>query len=123
MTTSGAVVIKAGANVSSVIQGEGLTGKDADTLINQFINEAESYVNVQTRFNWTDQYSSLNADVQKLLDETVSNIAAIYCIEYDMSGYTSRAEALTMINVLWDRVGLNIQFLKNTEKTDFIKDA
>jgi len=116
MTTSGSVVIKAGANVNEA-------GLSAANAIPQFINEAESYVNIQTRYNWTDNYAALNDDVKKLLDETVSNIAAIYCIEYDMSGYTSRAEALTMLNVLWDRVGLNIQFLKNTEKTDFIKDA
>ena len=113
MTTSGAVILKAGANVSSVL---------IDPDINQFINEAESYVNIQTRFNWTDAYGSLNDDVKQILNETVSNLAAIYVINYDPDAI-GRSTAVSKINVLWDRVQKNIQFLKNTEKTDFVKDA
>ncbi len=72
---------------------------------------------------WIDAYSGLNADVKLILEETVSNLAAIYCIQYDMSGYTSRGEAEDMISVLRDAAIRNLSLLKNKNKQDFINDA
>ena len=117
MTTSGAVLTKAGANVSSTMK------TDAGLEIEQFITEAENYVNAVTRINYPDSYSGLNADVKNILNDVVSSKAAMFCITFDMSGYTSRFEAETMLDVLDDAVLKGISLIKDKKQTDFIDGA
>ncbi len=96
MMISGASVIrKCGAGLRNSISGA--------TYTDDFISQAESFVNNATRFDWSTAYAALAAEVKHTLTEAVSNLAAIYMINYDMGGYTSRTEAEIMINVLKQR--------------------
>lgn len=112
--TSGSVVYKAGANVSSSIT--------EDQWI-ELINQAEGYINTVTRINYVDTYSGLNDDVKKILQDAASCHAAISAINFDMSGYTSRSEAQTMLDVNWARLMENIELLKDKKYTTFITEA
>ena len=118
MALSGACLLKAGANVDSKF-----TGTDAETNWNELIAQAESFINTVTRINYTDTYASLNADVQKILEDAAACHAAIGAIMYDMSGYTSRAEAQTMLDVNWARLMEDVNLLKDKKHTDFINSA
>lgn len=104
MCSSGAIVRKAGANANSTAIASG-------ALLHQFSEEAESYINVASKLNFTDLYSTLNDDVKKLLDQTSSDMAASYLITYDMSGYTNIKEATTMLDFYRDRINQNIELL------------
>src|SRR3990167_10200819 len=95
---------KEGKNVST-----GIT----ETIRNSFILQAESLINAVTRFNWTDAYASLNADVKYILTEAASNLVAMYSINYDMSAYASRNEAETMLNLLRDKALLCLALLED----------
>jgi len=99
------------------------TTASAEAYTNDFISQAESTINVMTRYNWSDAYSGLNTDVKKILSETASNLAAIYIINYDMGGYTSRTEAEDMINVLRDIALRNISILRDLKQQDFMNGA
>lgn len=124
MATSEGCLLKAGANVSDVFSADGTSGRTADTLWNELIEQAESYINVVTRYNWTDVYTAgLNVDVQKILQDLTTNLAAIYAIQYDMSNYASREYAETMIDVLWDRSLYIISLLRDKKPQDFMKNA
>lgn len=114
--TSGAVKVKAGANVNTTITAN-------DTAIEQWVNQAESYINVATRTNWTDTYSSLNADTKKVLEEAASSHAAMYMISYDMGGYSSLAEATTMLDVLEDKRDQCIKLLLQKENANFLTES
>ncbi len=109
------VLRKAGANASSTATAEDYT--------NDFIAQAESVINVMTRYNWSDAYASLNDDVKGILKEAASNLAAIYVINYDMSGFTSRAEAETMIDILWANFQRDIKLLEDQANQTFVKNA
>jgi len=61
--------------------------------------QAECYLNTLCRFNFSDNFASLNIDVKYLLSEYVARYTAMCGILYDMSGYTTRLEAEDMINV------------------------
>ena len=124
MATSGACILKAGFNVNSqFVSGAGLYGTTSEEKWEQFINEAESYVNAATRINYTDTYASLNDDVKKIFAEAVTCLAACYAINYDMSGYTSRIEAQTMLDYLTERANRCINLIKDKKQTDFINAA
>jgi len=114
---SGPVLVKAGANVSSVMT------VDAGKEVEQFIREAESYVNAVTRINISGPYAALPEEVKHIYNDVISSKAAMNCIAYDMSGYTSRYEAETMLDVLNDSVLKGISLLKNKQVTTFINGA
>jgi|SRR3990167_3891363 len=113
--TTAEVQRKAGAGASS-------TSK-AEAYVNDFMTQAESEINALTRYNWSDNYASLNADVKGVLKEAASNLAAIYVIVYDMSGYNSRTEAEDLINVLRDAYLRCIGILRDKKAQDFMNGA
>ncbi len=117
-TTNTLVEYKAGANASAVSKAEAYT--------NEYIAQAEAYINVLTEHIWavdTAAFAALNAQVSKLLSEAASNLAAIYVIQYDMSGFTTRIEAEDMINTLFARFVQAIELLKQISAQDFIDAA
>jgi len=104
---------KAGASASATA--------NVEAYINDYVTQAESLINVVCRFNFSDAYSGLNADVKGLLKEVASDIAAIYVISYDMSGYLSRTEAENMVNILRDAALRGLSVLKDKKAQDFME--
>jgi len=111
--TSAAILIKAGKGVNTV-SGANITNIDIVS------SEVESFINATTRNNWSDVYTTLNVDVRNILREVASDLAAIYFVSYDMSGYTSRIEAEDIINVLRDRALAGLSILRDKKVQDFI---
>lgn len=103
---------KAGANASAISTDE--------ILVSDFVKQAEGIINAVTRFNWIDAYPTLTDDVKHILNQVASDLAAIYIISYDMSGFTDRVEAETMINVYRESVARGLSLLKNQEVKDFM---
>ena len=110
--TTAEVSRKAGAGASATA--------NVEAYINDFMTQVESQINVATRNNWSDVYSTLNVDVRGLLKEIASNLAAIYVIQFNMAGYTSRVEAEDMINVLRDAALRGMALLRDKKVEDFI---
>jgi hypothetical protein len=113
--TTAEVQRKAGAKAS--------TTSNVEAYINDYMAQVESFINCLTRYNWSDAYAGLNADVKGLLKEAASNLAAIYVIEYDMSGFSSREEAENMIIILRDRANYAIKILQDKKVQDFATGA
>lgn len=113
--TTAEVQRKAGENVDA-------TG-NTEAIINDYMTQVESYINCATRLNWSDAYAGLNVDVKGILKECASNLAAIYLIQYNMAGYTSRVEAESMINILYKKAMDCIELLKEQKVREFMQDA
>jgi len=103
---------KAGANAAA--------GAVNESIASDYVRQAEGTINAVTRFNWVDAYTSLTDDVKFILNDVASNLAAIYMITYDMSGFTDRVEAETMINVYRDAALRGLGILKNQAVKTFI---
>lgn len=106
LCTSGAIVIKAGAGVAS---GASIS----PSILEQFSNEAEGFINSATRYDWVTNYASVGSNYKPILADVASCLAACYLIAYDMSGYTSRGEAESLINVLHDKAIRIIEILRD----------
>jgi len=113
--TSDEILVKAGANVDAAAKTE--------ARINALCKQAESLINATCRVNYSDTYAALNADKKGLLSEVASNLVAIYLIQYEMAGYTSRVEAEDMINILRDGALRGLSLLRDKKQTDFISSA
>lgn len=112
---SGAVLVKAGANVSTDMT-------DGTVLVDSLIDQAEGVVNAISRNNWVTNYLTLTSEKKLLLEEVTSNLAAIYAVSYDMSNYTTRIEAEDIINVLRDAALRGLSILRDQKVVDFINE-
>jgi hypothetical protein len=110
LCTSGAVKHKAGANASTTITEDAV-------IMTEFINQAEGDFIAATGVNWVDIYSTMNADYKQTIENAVSCRAAVYVVNYDMSGFTSRQEAIHMINVLWATYQEGARILKEEKNS------
>lgn len=100
-----------------------LAANVAEAYTNFYIKKAESYISTMCRYDFVTYYTNITTSGKELLREFVSCYAAIMAIKQDMSGYTSRQEALIMINVLWARAMEIKRFLENKDNLAFIKVA
>jgi hypothetical protein len=113
--TSLEIINAAGAKANAVSISEEGT--------NQFIAMAEGEINAVCRKVFAaDQaaFAALPAGGKKILSSTAANLAAIRCIEYDMSGFTTSTEAEDMINILRDTAIRNMAILRDDKVQRFI---
>ena len=85
--------------------------------------QAESIINVICRKVFASTiaaFAALPASTRYILTAATSSLAAIFAIEYDMSGFTSRVEAEDMINVLRDEFLRNVAILRDKKNQDFL---
>lgn len=90
---------------------------------NLWVAQAQSYLCTLSRYNWVDNYGSLNTDVKAILSEYCARYAAIAAIAYNMAGYTTRLEAEDMINVHIDRMNKIEKLLSDQAFITYVKGA
>jgi len=112
LCTNTEIVHKAGVGVSATAISEAYT--------NTFITNAEAVMSSICRVDWVDKHSPLGPNIKKVLESVASDLAAIYAIQWDMSGYTSRTEAEDMINVLRDSALRGLSVLRDKKTQTFI---
>jgi len=89
-----------------------------------YVLNVESLINCLTRYNWSDAFTAgLNADVGGILTEASACLCAIYVIQWDMDGFTTRIEAEDMINILRDKALFAISILRDKKVQKFIQEA
>ena len=110
LCTSGAAISKAGTNANSDIKISG-------AILAEWSNEVEGTINTITRKDWITNKASAN--FSGALADLASDLIATKIINYDMSGYTSRLEAQTMLDILNNNINKNFKALedeRNKEK-------
>ena len=113
--TTAEVQRKVGANASAT--------SNVEAYINDFMTQAESYINVATGKNWSDAYVGLNADKKGILKECASNLAAIYVLNYDATAIKTAnglIEFEDRMIVLFSRVKECIKILSQTGTETFL---
>ena len=114
LTTSGEALAKAGYHYNPDLTTSGaLAG---------WSNQAEGRIVAETRRNWVSQYAGLSEGIKRILSDIASSLIAKQIISCDMSGYTSRSEAQTMLDVQDDVAETGIRILKDF-KSGEIKDT
>ena len=110
-TTSGAAIRKAGINANSTITASG-------SYLVSFFDEAEGLINSATRYDWISNYSNVGANYKNILGDVCSDIVASKIINADMSGFSSKVEAQTMLDVLRDNINRALDILKEKANQD-----
>jgi hypothetical protein len=113
LCTNSNVAYKAGTSASATSTAEEYT--------NVYILLAEAQLCASARYDWVTNYASISTIGKEILRDAASSYAAVLAINYDMSGFTSRQEALMMINILWAGYQKIINLLeKDNNYKDFI---
>lgn len=104
--------------------GTGVSGtSSAEAYTNEYILQAESYINCLTRINFTTSYATLNVAVKYILKEAASNLAAMYVMAYDTTGYSSRIDAENLMNLCWRRFVHCVRLLRDQKTVTFVGGA
>jgi hypothetical protein len=114
LCTSGAVKLKAGANASTALTAAQYT---------QMINQAESWVSLNSKYDWVTNYSSVPTNSKLFLEDATASKAAIFAINYDMSNYSSRQESQVMLDVNYTNVVDTTNLLRDSKFVDFLKSG
>jgi len=112
--TSDEILVKAGENYDTSI---------TEARINALCLQAESRINCECNYNYSDAYAGLNADVKGLLSEAESNLVAAYIVMYNTAGYTSLKEAQSIIDFLMYTYNAIIKLLRDQQTQSFIANA
>lgn len=105
--TSGSAINKAGANANATIVLSG-------NALAAYSNAAEGEIVNETNINFLASFASLSttSGIKEALASVCEDKIAMKIINYDMSGFTSRSEAQTMLNVLDNQIKITIGNLK-----------
>jgi len=117
MTTEAEIQQKSGDNVSTAFNTTMMTASNL---------RAESIINVLCRYNFSDNYGSLNADVKGILSDFCSSFVAIEALTYKPTGddgTLSRIEFEDRINILRDSMLRAMSILRDKKQQDFINAA
>ena len=111
LTSSHAAIVKAGKNANTTLIADG-----ASMAI--LSDQAEGLINTATRKDWVTDYAAVTTNFKPILDDVASDLIAMKIINYDMSGYSSRLEAGTMLDFLSDNSGRSLKILGETENKE-----
>lgn len=112
--TSDEVLVKAGENYDTSV---------TEARINDLCAQSESYINAVCKYNFSDNYSSLNADIKRILSDWSSCLVAMAIISYNLGSYNSKAEAQTMLNYLSYRAEQCEKLLRDQDIINYVKRA
>lgn len=112
--TSDEILVRAGENYDTSI---------TEARINDLAAQSESIINCVSRYNFSDGYAALNADVKRLLSSCSAAFCAIHIIAFNMAGFESRIEAEDMINVQRDSFLRDLSLLRDKKVQDFMNGA
>ena len=114
LTTSGAAIAKAGSKANATIVASSAT-------LLKWSDDVEGTINTITRKDWVADYANVTTNFKGILSELASDMIAMKIVAYDLSGYTSRTEGETILDVLRDSAVRNIEILKE-EKNKEVMD-
>lgn len=107
------------ADVAKLAGAQASTISTAEAYTNFYIKLAEGNLCKSARYNWVTKYSTLSDIGKEILRDATASFAAVKAIEYDMGGFTSRQEALIMINILWDSYQKLIDLFEKDEGANY----
>lgn len=105
LCSSFAIISKAGANANS-------TAIASSALLADFQAKSEQTFCALTRRDWISDYADVETNLKEAVADAVSDLAAMKVVTYDMSPYTSRQEAQTMLDVMRDNMLRIVEQLK-----------
>lgn len=119
---SGMAILSAGSGANTILIDGTSKQIGSDFIVDRWIVQQENLINDRCNYNFTTAYAALDDATKFILEETAAELTAIKIIKYDMSGYTSRFEAESMINVSRDTALRNLSILKDKKRQKFISD-
>ena len=113
LCVSGGVVLKAGTNSKLLTEAQ----------FEELINQAEGFISAQARYDYVTNYASISDIGKQLLEDTCTSKAAMFVINNDMSGFSSRTEAQVMLDVNNSQVVDNINLLRDADFKQFVQNG
>lgn len=113
IVSSDAIIYRAGAGANATIIASG-------AYMTKISDEAQSELITETRVDWVGKRASILTATSGALSKAVALKAAKEIVGYDMSGYTSRQEALILLDFLDDQADKLFKKLSDKDVQKFM---
>ena len=124
VTTSGAVLLKAGKGTSfDFVSGALIIPGETDPISNVIIPNAEGEVSGIMRRDIVANWANFNTNTKQLVVSAVASIAAVEVIKYDMDVIESLREAENRINILRDTYLRDLSLLRDLKVIKLVEDG
>lgn len=108
------------SNVEKFTGAKGSATADAEAFTNVTILMAEGYICTASRYDWVSSYASVSSIGKELLRNATAAWAALIGISYDQSGYTSKEESQSMMDLCWSMVKETVNLLRDDKYREFV---
>ncbi len=95
--------------------GENVSTNYTDAMKTTDLLEAENFLNVETEYNWSDAFATLNADVKSLVTAYTASWVASCAINYDLDAI-GRISAETQLDFLSEKMRVVLKTLNVKSK-------
>lgn len=113
LCTSGAAIVKAGASANTTIVASG-------GVLGDWSDEAESTISNIARYDVVSNFTNLTAEGKQILQQLSSALIAEDIINYQQSAY-STGEAISMLNVMENKIKRNIKLIDEDKIKTYLK--
>lgn len=90
------------------------------TTLTEWIEEAESHINIVAQYDFTTDFSNLSANFKNILRETAAAMTAQKIVMYDFSGYLGAREAETLLDFLENIIVRNLARIKDDNVQEYM---
>ena len=89
-------------------------------IVERYIATSEGTICTETKRKWVSDYASISESaVKETLRICAASHAANAIIKYDMRGFSTSAQAITMLNVNYEDFSRTLKALKDLDSTTF----
>ena len=96
------------------------TTKAAATGTDFYVKDVEHWISTMVNYDCITNYGTMTANAKLILKDIGACICAMYVINSDMSGFTSRLEAQTMLDFLQYRAMKGLDLLNQPDCRTFL---
>ena len=100
----------------------GTTPNPTDSMIEEYISEAEGLIDALMGFSLTENFSATKP-LHILVRQVTSDIAAFYAIAHDPSGFASTSEAALILDIIYTNMLRGLSLIKDARIQKRIKEA
>lgn len=93
----------------------------AEAYTNVYILMAEGFICAKSAYDWVTNYATVSTIGKEALRDATASYTAIRVLNYDLSGFTSRTEAQTMLDILHAIFADAMNVIKEEAGREFIK--
>ena len=111
------------ADVEKLSGADAHATADAEAYTNVYIQMAEGFVCLVSRYDWVTNYASISTIGQEALRIITSAVSAALVMNYSLKNYPTKVESQVKLDIIWSLAVDGLNLLRDDKYRKFILDG